>query len=469
MFFERITKFRRSLAFRLTLLYSAIFAISSLLGFFIFYEVVISRVSARTDSGLVEEAKELSSLLASRGTETFKEEMDREAASAGISDIFFRVLTAQGEEIASSDLSQWKEVGISRIALKHLAEEGPVFETLKPPGSKYKVRVIYSNVGPGMVLQIGQSLRDDEHFFEDMREIFRTLIAIVFPLVALGGWFMARQSLSGVEKVIQTAMAIADGAMERRVPVTGRGDEIDRLSGIFNHMLDRIQSLLAGMKEVTDNVAHDIRSPVTRIRGLAEVTLNAEGSLDEYQSMAVSTIEECDRLLKMINTMLEISENEAGVGTLSLSEVDIPALINDACDLFHPLAEDKGLYVEAKTPAQCFLHCDKSKLQRVIANLLDNAIKYTPAGGKVVVSAEEVEKKVIISVHDTGMGISSEDIPHIFDRFFRVDKSRSVPGAGLGLSLVQAIVRRHGGEIKVSSSPGVGSTFKVVLPQTRTS
>jgi heavy metal sensor kinase len=469
MFFEKITKFRRSLAFRLTLLYSAIFAISSLLGFFIFYEVVISRVGARTDRALAEEAKELSSLLVSRGTEAFKEEIDREAASAGISDIFFRLLTLQGEEIASSDLSQWKGVGISRIALKHLAQGGPVFETLKPPGSKYKVRVIYDNVGPGAVLQIGQSLRDDEHFFEDMRGIFRTLIAIVFPLVALGGWFMARQSLSGVEKITQTAIAISDGAMERRVPLTGRGDEIDRLSGIFNHMLDRIQSLINEMKEVTDNVAHDIKSPVTRIRGLAEVTLNAERSLDEYQNMAVSTIEECDRLLKMVNTMLEISEDEAGVGSLSFSEVNISALVNDACDLFHPLAEDNGLYVEVNTSAQCLLQGDKSKLQRVIVNLLDNAIKYTPPGGKIIVSVEEVDKKVIISVHDTGMGISSEDLPHIFDRFFRADKSRSVPGAGLGLSLVQAIVRRHRGEIKVSSSPGVGTTFEVVLPLTRTS
>jgi heavy metal sensor kinase len=465
MFFERITKFRRSLAFRLTLLYSAIFASSSLLGFFIFYQVMISKIDARTDRTLEAQMKEVSSLLVSKGIGTLKDEIVGEAESVGINKVFFRLLTAQGEEIASSDLSQWKEIGISRIALKHLPKERPVFETLKPPASKYKVRVLYGNVGPGIVLQIGQSLRDDEHFFEDIREIFRTLIAIVFPLVALGGWFMARQSLSGVEKVTQTAIAISDGAMERRVPLTGRGDEIDRLSGIFNHMLDRIQSLLTGMKEVTDNVAHDIKSPVTRIRGLAEVTLSAEGSLDEYQSMAVSTIEECDRLLKMINTMLEISETEAGVATLNLSEVDISALIEKACDLFQSLAEEKGLGIDVNVPHQCFLRCDKGKLQQVVTNLLDNAIKYTPSG-KITVSAEQGEREIIISVHDTGIGIPSNKIPHVFDRFFRVDKSRSVPGAGLGLSLARAIVEKHGGEIKVSSSPGMGSTFTVVLPQT---
>jgi heavy metal sensor kinase len=465
MFFERITKFRRSLAFRLTLLYSAIFAISSLLGFFIFYQVMISKIHARTDRTLEAQMKEVSSLLVSKGIGTLKYEIIGEAESVGINKVFFRLLTAQGEEIASSDLSQWKGIGISRIALKSLPKERPVFETLKPQGLKYKVRVLYGNVGPGIVLQIGQSLRDDEHFFEDMREIFRTLIAIVFPLVVLGGWFMARQSLSGVEKVTQTAIAISDGAMERRVPLTGRGDEIDRLSGIFNHMLDRIQSLLAGMKEVTDNVAHDIKSPVTRIRGLAEVTLSAEGSLGEYQSMAVSTIEECDRLLKMINTMLEISETEAGVTTLNLSDVDISALIEEASDLFQSLAEEKGLAIEVNVPDQCLLRCDKDKLQQVIANLLDNAIKYT-SSGKITVSAEQGNREVTISVRDTGVGISSNEIPHVFDRFFRSDKSRSVAGAGLGLSLVRAIVKKHGGAVKLSSSPGMGSTFTVVLPQT---
>jgi len=252
--------------------------------------------------------------------------------------------------------------------------------------------------------------------------------------------------------------------MERRVPLTGRGDEIDRLSGIFNHMLDRIQSLLTGMKEVTDNVAHDIKSPVTRIRGLAEVTLSTGGSLDEYQSMAVSTIEECDRLLKMINTMLEISETEAGVATLNLSQADITALIEEACDLFQSLAEEKGLGIEVNVPDQCFLRCDKDKLQQVIANLLDNAIKYTPSG-KITVSAEQGNREVTISVRDTGVGISSNEIPHVFDRFFRSDKSRSVAGAGLGLSLVRAIVKKHGGAVKLSSSPGMGSTFTVVLPQ----
>jgi len=467
MFFERINSFRRSLAFRLTLIYAATCAILSIAVFFIFYQLMISNINTRTDNALTEELKECSSLLASKGVATLKEEIYRKAQSAGTGKIFLRVLTTDGKEIVSSDLSPWRGIGISKTSLQRLAQGGPVFETFKLPGGEHSARVIYGMAGSGMVLQIGRSLKDDEEILEDFRQAFRTAIAVVLTLVALGGWFMARRALTGVREVTRTAMAISDGAMEKRVPLTGRGDEIDRLSQTFNRMLERIQSLIKEMQEVTDNIAHDLKSPVTRIRGLAEVTLTTGRSLAEYRSMAASAVEECDSLVEMINTMLEISEFEAGVATLNISNVDISTLIEEACDLFQPLVEDKGLLTKTQIPAQSLLPGDKSKLQRVVTNLLDNAIKYTPSGGTVTVSVEEVKKELIISIRDTGIGIAPDDIPRIFDRFYRADKSRSEPGAGLGLSLVLAIVRAHGGDIQVNSSPGAGSLFTVVLPRER--
>lgn len=465
MFFETINSFRHSLVFRLTLLYTAIVTISICAVSFIFYVVIISRINARTNSGLNDKMNEFSTLLVSKGIEAVKEHMNAEAEAVGTNKVFFRLLTTEGEEVVSSDVGPWK--GINRIALKKLAREGSVFETLKLPGWESKARVLYRIAEPGRIMQIGQSLKEDDRLFKVFREIFRDVLGFVLGVAALAGWFMAKRSLSGVEKLTRTAMAIADGAMEKRVPLTGHGDEIDRLSGVFNHMLERIQSLITEMKEVTDNIAHDLKSPITRIRLLGELTLTTEKSVYEYQTFTACTVGECDRLLGMIDTMLEISETRAGVSTLSLSEVDISSLVEEGCDLFQPLAEDQGLFVEVNTPAQCLLSADKSRLQRVFSNLLDNAIKYTPPGGKITVSADEVDKRVIISVQDTGIGISPEEIPRIFDRFFRADKSRSVPGVGLGLSLVQAIVRRHEGEIKVSSSPGSGSRFTVVLPQTK--
>jgi heavy metal sensor kinase len=465
MFFERINSFRRSLAFRLTILYLGIFTVLIVAAFYVFYEAMVSRINARTDNDLEVEMKECSLILASQGIGGLKDHVNYEAKSVGVNDSFFRLLTAGGEEILSSDPGgQWKELDIGQSVFHNLTNAGPVFQTVKLPRLKYKIRVIYGVVAPGKVLQIAHSLEDDERLFKDFRVLSRTLIPFFLVLASFCGLFMARRSLSSVEKVTQTALAIADGAMEKRVPLTGSGDEIDRLSGIFNNMLERIQSLIAEMKEVTDNIAHDLRSPITRIRGLAEVTLISGKGTEEYRAMAESTVEECDHLLAMINLMLEISETEAGVSTLNLSDVDLSGLIEEACDLYLPLAEDRGLRIEINAPAPCRLSGDKGKLQRVLANLLDNAIKYTPPGGKIIVSTEEADKKVLLSVRDTGIGISPEETSRIFERFYRADKSRSVPGAGLGLSLVQAIVRRHGGEIKVVSSPGAGSTFTVSLP-----
>jgi heavy metal sensor kinase len=464
MFLERMSRFRHSLGFRLTLLYIVTFTLSIFIGSFIFYQLMISKIQVRTDKFLQAKMKEFSSLLSSKGLAALEDEMVRDSEAMGIDKVLFRLITPEGKEIVTSNPSLWKGVGISRIVLNSLAEKGPVFETLKLPDWTYKVRILYGIAGPGKILQIGQSLEEDELFLESFKEVFGAVMVILLTFAALGGWFMARRSLSGVEKLTQTAMAITGGAMEKRVPLTGRGDEIDRLSGVFNHMLERIQSLIVGMKEVTDNVAHDIKSPITRIRGLAEITLVGGKTLDEYRAMAANTIEESDRLLKILNTMLQISQTEAGAVSLNLSEMDVSSLIEEACDLFQALAEEKGLSLEVTTSRPCLVRCDKNRLQQALINLLDNAVKYTPSG-KITISADQDDTKVMISVRDTGVGISTDEIPHLFDRFFRADKSRSVPGSGLGLSLVRAIVHKHGGAIRVSSSPGIGSTFTIDLPK----
>jgi signal transduction histidine kinase len=181
--------------------------------------------------------------------------------------------------------------------------------------------------------------------------------------------------------------------------------------------------------------------------------------------MAASTMEECDRLLEVINTMLDITEFEAGAGKLKMEEVDLSALVRAACDLFQPVAEDKGIALTADTPPNNFITGDVPRLQRMVANLLDNALKYTPSRGAVAVSIRGEEDRVVISVRDTGIGISEKDLPHIFKRFYRCDRSRSQAGTGLGLSLAQAVASAHGGSITVESALGKGSIFMVALPR----
>jgi signal transduction histidine kinase len=276
---------------------------------------------------------------------------------------------------------------------------------------------------------------------------------------------MAKRALSGVDEISRIATAISEGALECRVPLKGRRDEIDRLAGNFNSMVERMEGLIKGMKEMNDNIAHDLRSPITRMRGFAEVTLTGSNSLSEYQSMASTVLEECDRLLAMINTMLDISEAETGLTGLRLEEVNIEELIRDVLDLFGPVIDAKGLRTDLHTEGHLITMADTQKIQRVLSNLLDNAIKYTPQGGSIHISATGTGREVRVALDDTGIGIPGPELPHIFDRFFRGERSRSEPGSGLGLSLARALVAAHRGSIAVTSTPGEGTQILVTLPK----
>jgi signal transduction histidine kinase len=268
-----------------------------------------------------------------------------------------------------------------------------------------------------------------------------------------------------VEEVTKTANEISQGAFDRRVDVKGRGEEIDTLAQTFNRMVGKIELLIRGMREMTDNIAHDLKSPITRIRGVAEATLTGGKSANDFELMSGSIVEECDRLLVMINTMLDISEAEAGVAKLTLEELDMAEVVRDACDLFQPVAEINQVFIIQRLPESATILGDKMKIQRAVSNLLDNALKYTPQGGTVTASVEGAPDQVTLSVNDTGPGISDRDLPHLFDRFFRGDRSRSLPGTGLGLNLTLAIARAHGGDVKVTSVQGQGSTFTMTLPR----
>ncbi len=466
MSLEKLVRLPGTLAFRLTLWYAFIFTLTSLGAFLLFNFLITSGLRERTDQDLLAEVSELSSHLALKRLDVVELDIVQDAESSGVDRMFLRVLSLDGEELVSSDMTSWKNVATNRVALKRLTSgESHVFETLTMPQLPYKVRILYGIIGPGKIVQIGKSLEDDQRFMGAFRERFFVMMATLMVVGGLIGWFMARRALSGIEEVTQTAEEISAGAIERRVPLKARGAEVDRLATTFNSMLDRIHALLHGMREMTDNIAHDLRSPITRIRGVAEMALTSGESMDEYENMAANTIEECDRLLEMIETMLAISELEAGAGNLAMAEVDMAGVVEDACELFQPPAEDKGIAVVVEVPTGALVYGDIQKLQRMVANLLDNAIKYTPPEGTVTVSTDGDESMVFVEVKDTGIGISGEDFANIFERFYRCDPSRSDAGVGLGLSLVMAIARSHGGDVAITSSPGKGSTFTVSLPR----
>jgi len=237
------------------------------------------------------------------------------------------------------------------------------------------------------------------------------------------------------------------------------------LSQTFNRMLDHIQTLMKGMGEVTDNMAHDLKTPITRMRMAAEMELDNPTCGEEGQKLAANMIEECDNLLQMINTMLMISKEESGISGREKEPVDLSRIVKDAFELFSPIAKEKGVQCLNQVSDNMVVMGDLHGLERMVINLLENAIKYTAAGGRVTVLSHSENGVVKIIFNDTGIGISEEDIAHIFKRLYRCDRSRSQQGFGLGLSLALAVAHAHHGDITVSSKAGEGSTFTVILPR----
>jgi heavy metal sensor kinase len=468
---KKLLNFRRSLAFRLTLWYAGIFLVTSCVAFLFFYYLITAVIQQRIDQDLLEEVRTLASIRNSQGIQAAKRQAILGAQAAGEKKIFFRFLYPTGIAFSSSNMTYWRDIGIKRSALNRLLEDNqPVFDTVKSPDRRHRIRVLYALVSPNVLLQVGQSMESHTRFFEVFRKIFIATMAILLFLAAIVGWFLARRALAGVETVTQTARRISSGSLKERVPVNKREDEIDKLALTFNQMLDRIQSLVNEIKEMSDNMAHDLKSPITRIRGICEVTLTTNASLNVYEKMAASTIEECDRLLEMINTMLFISRSEAGVGRIDKKGFDLSKVVRDACDLFESAAEEKGVTIACHANETVNIHGDMRLIQRMVSNLLDNSIKYTAPGGFVNVSIQaDRDGRINIVLNDTGIGISAEDLPHIFDRFYRCDPSRSQAGTGLGLSFARTVARAHGGDITVISNPDQGSTFSVILPSDSTS
>ncbi len=466
MSLRRLLRLNRTLAFRLTVWYAGLFAAIFFFASLVSYLMIASMIRENTDRDLLNEASEFSSIYRAKGENELKSAMGLEVESEGIDNMFLRLVGADNREFATDNLSKWGNIGLGRVSRDKISHgTGYVFETLSVPGREYDTRILTFVIGPGKILQIGKSMEYDHRMKETFRKVFGITILVILALTAPAGYLIARKALAGVEEVTRAANRISMGYLDHRVSVTGHGEEIYYLSKTFNQMAEKIQALIKGMREMTDNIAHDLRSPITRIRGVAETALMSDQPGSDYEVVAGSIVEECDRLLGMINTMLDISEAEAGVMKLNLEEIDLVQVVRDACDLFQPVAEDNHIRIIQDLPPHSFIKGEAIKIQRAVSNILDNALKYNKEGGSVTVSIHGDESWVTLDVKDTGPGISARDLPRIFDRFYRGDQSRPRGGTGLGLTLARAICRAHGGDIEAKSVPGKGSDFTMTLPR----
>jgi len=280
--------------------------------------------------------------------------------------------------------------------------------------------------------------------------------------------------LARVEAVNRTSARIIRGDLAQRVPLTGSGDEFDQLAGNLNAMLDQIERLMLGMRQVTDNIAHDLRTPLARLRARLEVTLLERPDINRYGEALRETIAEADHLLGTFNALLSIAEAESGARRENMAAVDLAAIARSVAELYEPVADDKGLALTVEAEPGIAVQGDRHLLSQAVANLLDNALKYTPEGS-VNVALQRVGNLVRLEVADTGPGVPADRRETVFDRFVRLEGSRSTPGNGLGLSLVRAVAKLHGGEVWLEdNAPGLKAIVTLpaadspALPSTRT-
>lgn len=311
---------------------------------------------------------------------------------------------------------------------------------------------------------VGQQLADEEDLSEYIGSLFLFAITLISLSALFGGLIMGRAALKQIDQISLAARRIASGDLTERLPVhTRRRNEFDEIAIELNNTLDRINALVKGMREVTDNVAHDLRSPLNRLRSRLEVALIEQLYAAPCKQLLHESIDDLQGILSTFNTLLSISQAEAGIQRIPFTPLDICALCRGLCELYEASADEAGLRLTVDCPKSLRVQGNQDLLAQALSNILDNAIKYTPAGGAITVFARARDNLVEVRICDTGIGVPDEHKDHIFQRFVRLDTARNQPGSGLGLAQVLATVKAHHGAIQLSDNqPGL--CLQILLP-----
>jgi len=463
-------KLIRTTAFRLTLAYLFLFALfaASLLGYFAWNtrRLITEQITTTVNA----EVSEISDIFGRRGLHGLFVTIESRALRHGAN--LYLVTNPAGQAIAGNVGALAPGVmatsGWSETAYRRLDEQDT---------ANHRALVRVTELTNGFRLLIGRDLEERRRLFGIVAKAAQWSLLVVIVLGLGGGIFVARRVLRRIDAMTGTTQRIMAGDLSGRLPVGRSGDELDRLAGNLNAMLERIEALMMGLKEVSDNIAHDLKTPLTRLRNRAEEALAKSGSEAEYRSALERTIEESDGLIRTFNALLMIARAESGQARGNMDDFDAADVARGIHELYEPLAEDDGMSLRVKS-GSAPLHGNRELISQALANLVENAIKYgkpvaaaQPLGADAVASAVSNEilmearregDQVLLSVTDHGPGIPEADRKHAVERFVRLETSRTQPGSGLGLSLAAAVATLHGGELRLGDAhPGLTATLAI--------
>jgi two-component system, OmpR family, heavy metal sensor histidine kinase CusS len=471
------SRLRRTLAFRLTAAYSLGGLLLVLLATASLYMVLRAELNRSTDEFLADKLQVLRTMLRERPNDEdgLREEIELESAARRYEHFYIRLLDEHGVPILTTP-GMAEQLDIAELA--HRAGSGPESPILMVGrhGQGFRVTSATASVGEpptsSDTIQIAIDISQEEELLRRYRFWFWAILLVSSVLFPLVGYQIARHGIRPVEEIAATARRITSTNLRERIRAEGYPSELASLAGTFNKMLERLEESFEQISRFSADIAHDLRTPVNNIRGEAEVALARARTVDEYRDVLESSLEETVRLSELIGDLLFLARAEGPVTDLHRQRVDLDELLGIVCEYYEVTASDGGIsLVTASGVEPIAAELDRSLMLRAVSNLVSNAIAHTPRGGSVTLTASATDAEIRIKVSDTGAGIPAEALPRVFDRFFRVDPSRSraLGGTGLGLAIVQSIMTLHGGFAEITSQLGGGTcvTLRMPFPATR--
>jgi heavy metal sensor kinase len=452
-----------SIRLRITLWNTAAFAVVllgfGLLVYWLLRQTHYEQVDARLRS-------QMNLLLNEESAHAFdRERVERKVSELSLrGDIVALMFDDKGPLLSQSKLFD----GARELGPRHKPSLDGISDSLTVPALGHMRRLAASGQEPGDGCSI-VLLAPLDHVDEEMAEVVKAIlitVPITLGLAAALAYFLARKALSPVEQLRRRADAITAEHLDQRLPLGNPADELGLLAQTINAMIERLDRSFSEVRRFTADASHELRTPIAVIRSEAELGIDTANNVDEAKERLASILEECNRLTFITEQLLALSREDAGMTGRSLEPVQLAPMLTDVIGVMQPLASGRSLVIESSGDGDVVVRGDEQRLRQVFYNLLDNAIKYTPGGGKIEVSQRQQNGEVVVDVRDTGIGIPPTELRRVFDRFYRVNQGegRGAAGTGLGLSIVQSIVAAHGGRVEVESKTGNGSVFRVSLP-----